>query len=190
MKHIIIIAFLLIGLSDSSAQYPRKWFHLQGPNIGDHSAQLLFGTNGEIISVGKLGYYQTINDGISWEYHKVVSKISCQPSYSYDLRSGFLIASSGEYFFYLTTCDTADNNVMGIYRSTDHGTTWKQVLSRMYTYSIQQWGNKLFISAGNLCYESIDKGNSWTEVFPQVSDSLWAVTDKFFFYKQSFANPE
>jgi photosystem II stability/assembly factor-like uncharacterized protein len=185
MKKLLVLLIFIALVSDVLAQKPWKWTRLNGPNIGRHDAELTFGPNGEIISLGNSGYYQTTNDGQSWVYHKIIASFNCIQDYDYSIGTGFLISTSGVNFFYFRSCDTADNDIMGVYRSTDNGVTWKQILSRKYIYSIQEWTNKIFIATGDGCFESIDEGNSWVEIFPQISVNLLAVTDKFFFYKQS-----
>ena len=189
MKHFLILVILFVLASDASAQKPWKWMPLKGPNIGSHSAQLLVGSNGEIISVGRAGYYSTINDGISWDYHKIIPQIhSTDQDYLY---SGLLISSTGEYYFYFSSSyDTTDLNVSGVYRSTDKGSTWSQIVKREIIFGIFQIANDTLLMVADLDYqyyifESIDKGDSWTEVSPTPNGELYpiAATNKDAFFK-------
>lgn len=67
-----------------------------------------------------------------------------------------------------------------IYKSTDGGTTWTQVLNvsslRIYEFTINPNNNQLIFAAGNKgLYRSIDGGTTWIQVF---SDTCWDVKFK------------
>lgn len=93
MKYFGILLVVAFFFNTALAQNTRKWIHLNGPNTGNHHAQLLFGPKGEIISVGMLGYYQTTDDGATWEEHRLIEHLSCFQNYF----SGLLFAQNGDY---------------------------------------------------------------------------------------------
>lgn len=190
MKHLYILFILALFAADSPAQKPLKWKPLKGPNTSSSANQLLIGANNEIISVGKLGYYSTENDGASWEYHKIIPEVNCQ--YLNYLQSGLVVTTNGGYYFYFGSvyCNTIDNELAGVYQSKDHGITWKHILKINGVYSMIESKNALFISTVNIyanyiasVFESIDDGNSWTQIIPNIGPyTLAAATDKIIYF--------
>ncbi len=200
MKHIFAVAILLSFFGQSAAQFPRKWFHLQGPNIGSHDAQLLYGPNGEIISVGKTGYYQTADEGLNWQYHKVIPDIPCIQHSA----SGLLISTSGEYYFYFGTysgsnnsCDASDSSLNGVYISTDNGNTWRHAIIGTPVVQLTEAGNHTIYAAAfetaqysYSIYESIDKGKSWVSI-TTLNDvpGFCGSTDSYLYYYLKNTSP-
>jgi photosystem II stability/assembly factor-like uncharacterized protein len=178
MKNLCIIFFLIFIVTESSAQKPRKWTRLKGPNLGI-GAQVLWGANGEIISVGNTGIYISANDGKSWDYSPIV------PATSNVGQSKLVIASDGNYYFqagsqYSTPTTDID---FGVYRSTDFGDSWTHVFKN---YSIIQLvagtDNSLILKTyANGIFRSIDKGNSWIELpkLENASGIFFGATDKY-----------
>ena len=202
MKHLLIFAILVVFATEVSAQKPWKWTQLNGPNMGSRNAQLLFGPNGEIISVGNAGYYQTTNDGNSWEYHKVISEIPCIKNPA----SGLLITSWGEYYFYFGTysysdadsCGSENKTINGVYRSTDSGNTWKHILAGKDVVLMTESADHglFFTNYDNPqlndfpIYESIDKGNSWTSM--NTANDIpffFGSTNKYLYYFAKNTSP-
>jgi photosystem II stability/assembly factor-like uncharacterized protein len=199
MRLLGILLFSALLCSSAAAQYPRKWIHLNGPNTGNPNAQLLFGPNGEIISVGTVGYYQTTDDGVTWEEHRVIPSIKCS---SEPTINGLVFASTGEYYFYSGTngssydsvCSIGNAALGGLYQSTDKGKTWKQILSNKNIRSmIESNDHHLFIYAlefysnsyGSI-YESIDRGKSWISIPSSFSQTFFfSSIGKYTFFFQS-----
>ena len=177
MKHLLTLAILLVFTNEVSAQKPWKWTQLNGPNVGSKNFTLMFDENNNIIAVGPLGYYLSLNNGKTWDYHSVIAQkgTPCSTQYygtPYDGKySGLFIFPSGEYFFYFRSCDYRDSNIVGVYRSTDKGNTWVHVLKGYNGLQmITGQNNSLILFASTIqrrlsLFESIDKGNSWTEIY-------------------------
>ena len=179
MKYLLVLFILFTVTSETSAQQkPWKWSQLRGPNFGSGNHTLLDDKNGGIIAVGSMGYYHSLNNGNTWDYHLVINgkPAQCYGQYFgspyHEKYSGLFISSTGEYFFFTRSCDNSDTNIAGVYRSTDQGITWKQVLKGYHILQmVKGRDNSLLLYASSIdqqkyyLFESIDQGSSWTELY-------------------------
>jgi hypothetical protein len=169
MKYIFILLSFLSFLFDASAQIPRKWTSLKGPNVGN-LLNVMLGKKNEIICVATNGYYYTTNDGDTWAFQKIVEDDVCSGN-GQDVQfrnSNLHILSNGDYYYILNYCSISEKE--GLYKSTDFGTTWTHIakISNIKDF-IEGNGDTLFLSnseSNNLSslWESIDKGKSWVKL--------------------------
>src|SRR5438046_422214 len=121
---LLIAAILLSATLNASAQKPRKWTRLRGPNTGSYSQNtLMVGGKQEIIAQDTFGYFVSSNDGLTWDYQKVVSGYKAPTGSLYSPYSALVISQSGYYFFaYASARDDGGNiAIEGIYKSSDYG---------------------------------------------------------------------
>src|SRR3954471_23845444 len=101
MKHSLVIALILILSTHVSAQKPRRWTRLKGPNMGSLSHTLMYDENRNILAINVGGYYLTSDNGNTWNYHSVFTGALCEPNVGGV--SGLVISPSGDYYFYFAS---------------------------------------------------------------------------------------
>lgn len=119
-------------------------------SFAEVDSNIFAGTEGD-------GVFKSTDQGINWE--KTNSGLS-----NYDVLS---LAAVGSDLFVGTQGG-------GVYRSNDYGVNWTQAgLSGQYIYELFVNGKDIIASTGtSLCYLSTDNGESWAEVYSEISNSV------------------
>jgi photosystem II stability/assembly factor-like uncharacterized protein len=168
MKHLLaFLAVFVLFSSDASGQKPYKWRQLKGPNVGSTYHSLTFDESGNIIIVDSKGYSKSTDNGLSWDYHKILQRSLYESNSS--IQSGLTVISSTESYFYCSPYYySEDDDLAGVYRSTNGGNTWEHVLKNYGVIQVfHDNNNALFVITWKpqpLLFKSIDKGTSWIQV--------------------------
>lgn len=100
--------------------------------------------------------YTSRDEGLNWQF--LIALPSPTPFAKVDL------LARGNTLLVGTSKETPSDRDCGIYRSTDHGASWAQVLSSIHVYGltddIQQPG-RIYAITQNGIYESLNVGMSW-----------------------------
>jgi photosystem II stability/assembly factor-like uncharacterized protein len=191
------IIFTILVANELLSQ-PLNWQQLHTPMASSITGITQL-SNGEFFLGTKTqGVFKSTNNGASWaEWNTGISNLYINDIYSTD--DNKLFACSGATIFHFDLLNEewinlnapqADYNCisvsslghiiagsnMGIFRSTDEGTTWQAATTNLGKVNslVSTENNILFAGAGFGVYKSMDYGDTWTQVglfeYHQVSD--------------------
>jgi photosystem II stability/assembly factor-like uncharacterized protein len=154
MKKLIILFTILISVNILQAQ----WLQTNGP-VGGWVRTITQAPNEKIYAgTGKSnGIYRSDDLGITWKNFS--TGLNSSEIYSIvSNKQGMLFAGGG-----------------GVYKSTNEGDNWVEVLSYVLTNTMAIDTNGVIIVAGMGIYRSTNEGTTWTNVANNLNTSVYAI---------------